>query len=484
MKKLIIFTVFLLLSCSKNEQEVKETSKEPFVQEKTTISLSSIPFTRVEELNTFSEYPEIVNYQLARKVAFIELKETGFAEEMGWGSFTLSATPIVIYNLKSIPRYYDYIVLDPEEKPIGILRVNATRSQSPSIKNTYTKIMDYQEILKQTKSEDISFFSDWKNVLFIGKKGDIGEPPTQLINIEKKEMVNQNEVKELEGEEIIDYLSENLLQPLISRDENVEDYVPEHLLKIDSIHNEIMMLKELTISQMRDSLQKNLNETRRLAKEYWKEVDNLEQEILKTNDAEIIAQTKFFGFVRRFFKRIFGSTEVKRDIYKYIPNIGDDYLRYQGKYCGPWVCYYILYKNKGLDYYNFFESQASTYNTSKIIGLFKKDWGDERPMYPDEIKGSISKISNYSIWVSARPVVMAKNAFEHIYYNQRPVIILCWQGKGLHWTLGYGVRRLGTLPWRYYYFKQIDNGAKIRNHSDLNGYHSLEWWNLFFFVYD
>ena len=116
--------------------------------------------------------------------------------------------------------------------------------------------------------------------------------------------------------------------------------------------------------------------------------------------------------------------------------------------------------------------------------LFKKDWGDERPMYPDEIKGSISKISNHSIWVSTRPVVMAKNAFEHIYYNQRPVIILCWQGEGLHWTLGYGVRRLGTLPWRYYYFKQIDNGAKIKNHSDLNGYHSLEWWNLFFFVYD
>ena len=37
MKKLIIFSVFLLLSCSKNEQEVKDTSKEPFVQEKSYI---------------------------------------------------------------------------------------------------------------------------------------------------------------------------------------------------------------------------------------------------------------------------------------------------------------------------------------------------------------------------------------------------------------------------------------------------------------
>ena len=36
MKKLIIFGVFLLLSCSKNEQVVKDASKESFAQEKTT----------------------------------------------------------------------------------------------------------------------------------------------------------------------------------------------------------------------------------------------------------------------------------------------------------------------------------------------------------------------------------------------------------------------------------------------------------------
>lgn len=488
MKKLIIFGVFLLLSCSKNEQQVKDTSKEPFVQEKTTISLSSIPFTRVEELNTFSEYPEIVDYQLARKLAFIELKETGFAEEMGWGSFTLSSTPIVIYNLKSIPRYYDYIVIDPEEKPIGTLRVNANRENSTLIKAVCSSITDYNRLLSKSLERTPSLFENWLGAQYVGLKGAIGEPPSQLIENNSGLSVSSDEIKELEGEEIIEYLLQNVYSQILPIEEKAFETLPNHFFEIDSVKAEIDYSKKITIEQVRDSMQSNLNDIRKNAKNFWYEIENNKEVFSQMTDEELVTGgTKFWGRIIRVFRRIFSfrtdrnSTVIEkyeRNIYNY-PRRG---------WCGPWVCGYIVYANQKIDKYSFFENCASTFGEFGEANVLLRFLG--RPMTPAEMSWSMPIASLGRIRIEPSLYHRDMYAYDQIKNNKRPVILLCgvvdqkkrWNA---HWTLAYGAKQTGSYLWRNYYFLQIDNGAKIKTIGDSEkNYHQVDWWNAWLMVWD
>lgn len=100
---------------------------------------------------------------MARKIALLELQATGFVEEMNWNGYHLSERPIVMYDLNSVPKYYDYIALDTENTPIGTVRVNATKKKSTILQGMFSKTFNYNEMLSKSSVSTPSFFMDWKD---------------------------------------------------------------------------------------------------------------------------------------------------------------------------------------------------------------------------------------------------------------------------------------------------------------------------------
>ena len=133
-KVLLLMGVLTLLACQKKEFLEPEVSKSSIEKNAKAEDLS-FPFATEEELSFFKSNPKVLHYEKARKVALLEMQLTNYIEEMNWNGFHLSEKPIVIYDLASVPKYYDYIALDSENEPIGTVRVTATKEKNTVLQN-------------------------------------------------------------------------------------------------------------------------------------------------------------------------------------------------------------------------------------------------------------------------------------------------------------------------------------------------------------
>ena len=95
----LIIVAFLLKSCSNdelNEHVVSNVS----IEKGASIEDYNLPFADPEELKSYtSKKSNVVDYTLARKIALLEAKETGFVDEMNWNGFQISENPILICDL-------------------------------------------------------------------------------------------------------------------------------------------------------------------------------------------------------------------------------------------------------------------------------------------------------------------------------------------------------------------------------------------------
>lgn len=218
-----ISLIFITMSCSGNLSEV-EILKHSIKQDQA-LEPDNFPFSNDEELKSYLTNSKIVNYNLIRKIALLELSETGFLKDLGWKGCRLSQRPITLYNLNSEPRFYDFIVYDPENKIIGTVRTYAQKTESTVISGTYQKCFDYNSMLTKAKTNNPTLFIDWKGEEFVGVKSKAGEAPTNLITKEGRTIAN-NQVKDLEGEEIIDFFKDNLFSNLTTDKNEILQKLP------------------------------------------------------------------------------------------------------------------------------------------------------------------------------------------------------------------------------------------------------------------
>lgn len=411
------------------------------------------------------------------------MQATGFVEEMNWNGYRLSQKPIAIYDLNSLPRYYDFIALDTENSPIGTLRVNATKEHSTSIKGIYTYTFNYGESLSKSTVSNPSLFIDWKGDEYVGIKSKAGEVPQQMVSAHTGEKILQTDVRELKGEEIIELMSNNLFNSLLPKDNNSFGNIPEHLLADEEIKEEIEFSKTITIGMVRDSMNVALIQSEKEAKAFWEEMASIEPEVMVLTEDEINADSKFFGHLKRIFRRVFSKTDTSLITIDKYDRRKEEYRR--GGWCGPWVCGYILFVNQGVDKYTFFEKSASTEGELGVLNFALRLFG--RPMTPVEMSRSMPVASNGRIWINPSLHFRDMYAYDQIKYHKKPVIRLCGVNGGLHWTLAYGARQTGNWLWRNYYFLQIDNGAKVGvpgNKGDGRNYTSVDWWNPWLMVWD
>ena len=89
------------------------------------------PYASVEELEAIAEESdEYVYWRVARTFALIELE--AFREEAVWYNATLSERPVVVYDSKSRPKYYEYRVLRNGEEIGAVTAVAQKKDGGPT----------------------------------------------------------------------------------------------------------------------------------------------------------------------------------------------------------------------------------------------------------------------------------------------------------------------------------------------------------------
>ena len=465
-KVLLLMGVLTLLACQKKEFLEPEVSKSSIEKNAKAEDLS-FPFATEEELSFFKSNPKVLHYEKARKVALLEMQLTNYIEEMNWNGFHLSEKPIVIYDLASVPKYYDYIALDSENEPIGTVRVTATKEKNTVLQSLFSKTFNYNEMLSKSSVTHPSFFIDWKGTEFVGQKSKSGEAPMQLIATESGNLIPQSEVKEPNNQEIIDALVNEVFSDFYTKDEKIAQQL------------QLQGIEKINVNGVRDSLQRSLLESEEGAAAFWEDIDEVEGELLQTSDEEIVnTNSKFFGRIRRWFSRkILKTDETPYTIDKYYWKDGSLYNK--NGWCGPWVCGYIYWVKYGINAYDNFLSYATTRGEGIIpAGIFKKFEG--RPMTPDEMYIAMRDISRGDMSISSSYNFKDATAYNHI-KSMRPAIRLCMSEGNLHWTLAFGAKKIGPVVWRKYEFRQIDNGSKVGKKGEFS---STEWWNIWLLVFD
>lgn len=204
----IPFCVILLFAC--NNEDLSPEILGSSIESNHKRQELYIPYADSVELKELAQNKKVLDFELARKITLLEMNETGFVQDMGWNGYHLAPNPVVIYNLESWPKFYDFIAFDSENNAIGTIRVNANRKNSSVINGVYSSVFDYNEFLTKSNASNPSIFMDWKGEQFVGVRSKGGKAPKQIISVDNGTPVLMENMRELEGEEIIQHTTETI----------------------------------------------------------------------------------------------------------------------------------------------------------------------------------------------------------------------------------------------------------------------------------
>ncbi len=464
----------MFISCSKNELE-NPTIINQTISKTTENSFLNIPYTDSVTLSKFDNDKEILNYNLARRIAMIEADGVGFVEEMNWEGHSLSKQPVVIYGFDSKPKYYEFFYKNAEGQEVGSVMVMAKKKAATVLQEVRGTVRDYSALYSKAGAGS-TFITDWAGNMYMGVVGKSGDTPTAVIDPETGETVE--EITELSDEEILDEVVEAL------KSQEQEFIVDTDSIADESLKKEIEEEATLSLDQQVDSLHKALEIEHAERDAFWEVMEEYADSLLVVTDEELTSDSKFFGRWWRRFRSIF----IDKTTYKYeLPEYKKDFTNRGGRYiapgtsdrewCGPWTMDWIYHVRKGGSKYSHFESWASTLGP---IGWTCRTLG-AKPMFPKEMCISMRKATS-SIWINPYYSTGRWNALDHIRHPKTPIVILTTAGRQMHWKVGYGCYRTGNIFWRNYYFACQDNGSlKIPKN---NHYHRSSWFITFVKVYD
>lgn len=88
---------------------------------------------------------------------------------------------------------------------------------------------DYNEFLTKSNTSNPSIFMDWKGEQFVGVRSKAGKKPNQIISVENGSPVSMENMRELEGEEIIQHMETHIL-PLLIPNQHAFEQIPDYVL--------------------------------------------------------------------------------------------------------------------------------------------------------------------------------------------------------------------------------------------------------------
>jgi hypothetical protein len=205
---------------------------------------------------------------------------------MGWEGYRLSQIPVVLYGFDNKPKFYDFIVLNAESKPVGTITAYARKAASTIIKEVSPNIKDYGLLLSKASlgGNKASLFVDWTGNSYVGLLGKSDETPTSVVNVETGNVAE--EIKELEGAEIIQELQKDMLPALLPQDFSIYDNLTSE--GNQELQEEIEASKTLTLNVLVDSMKTTCQQDVENTKAFWTELETEVPNITEMNDDEIL----------------------------------------------------------------------------------------------------------------------------------------------------------------------------------------------------
>lgn len=450
---LIVFVFFvstIFMSCKEqifDEPEVTNIS----IVKKPENNLLNIPYTDSTTLSKFSNHRDILNYNLARKLALLELDATGFRKDLKWDGYQLSKMPVTIYGFDSKPKYYEFIVKDAENYEVGTVTVEARRKTSGVLFELRKDIRDYSSLFAKSGS-GTKLIADWSGNLYMGVVGKAGDEVTTVVNTKNGEQVEG--MKELSDEEVL----EQMIAVLEDDEKGLEQM--SDTLPNDEAKNKLNEIQKVSAVEQEDTLRANLEKEHAERDQYWAAMEEYADSIMLVSDSVIVEKSsKFLG---RWFRRLFSSRNTsKYEMARYANNLG--YRQNDDSWCGPFALGWIYHTKRGKDKYNNFLSYASTIGPAiggPIVGLGSRLIG--RPMYPREMWLATYFVTDWDIYVYPCYSVGKYHAYEYIRTKDEPVLIYQFPD---HYVTAYGCYRQGNFWHSDFWFAIEDSGAHVSDKS-------------------
>ena len=415
---------------------------------------NAIPYADSLELASFKGDNQVVNHNLIRKLAMIELSTEGFNNNMSWDGHKLSEYPVVLYGFDSKPKFYEFMVLDAEGKEIGTVRTHSRRKTGGVLNQVSDNVKNYQSLT--TKSGVGSkLFADYGGNLYGGFVSKSGDSPETVVDLTTGE--SENNPKELTDEEILEDLSVSLresAQEATKVTDTISDTEVKEKLAEDNPEE---------VETQIDSLEQRMHQEHEQRDEYWAEIEEKSEELLETSDEEIVSKSK--GWFSGWFESYNDSEYI---ISEYDVTEHDNLSTgHSTNWCGPyamgWIYYTKMDRSDRSGNYDYFLKHAS-----HLFGT--------RPMFPWQMFFSMAAASRGKVWVMPWFSSGRHSAYWHVRGGHNPIIILTrW---GSHWKVGYGTYRRGWKKWPRYYFATKDNGKGFHRHDRAS------WFFLYLRVYD
>jgi hypothetical protein len=305
-----IVVLFGMFSCTNEDLYVGDTTLSPLSSN--VAAPSDVPFADEQTLAEIAANPAVISYTIARKLATVKM-ELSIKESMNWHGARLSEKPVVIYDGKSNAKYYEFIVLDQQDKELGTVTTCAQKESNAVVACILPFVRDYTALI--TKGGDYKLINGgYPSRLFLGITGKSGEEPSAVIEPETGETVTS--IPSGDAQEVITSLS-------ALSDEEKAAY---GITNVDEVITEV---KQKDAQNKAD------------AEEFWSVIDASVDAINATSDDAITAAVNDSK-----------STWYSYDEYR-IPafyNSGMYYTRWDG-WCGPSAIAWI-YRGLYSSYYN------------------------------------------------------------------------------------------------------------------------------------
>lgn len=469
MKKLnlIIFIISLFfISCNSDNLNISDST----ITVKNSTTESNIPFASASTLSDIANTSSNVSYNIARKLAVVEL-EAGIKQQMNWQGATLSEKPVVIYDGKSSPKYYEFIVTNEAGKEIGTVTTCVKKEADAVVTHVLPYVRDYSTFT--SKGDNFKMISGgYPGRILVGILGKSGDEPSSIIDPESNTTVSNVLTEDAQG----------TIDAINSLTEEQKDSIGIH--NTDSLINAV---------EENDALQQEY------AKAYWEIMDTLASSIDSTTDDEIssiVNESKAGGTWTSYDEYIiprFNTTNLKNTrwagwcgpsalawVYRGLySSYNGTYLPLAGESTFSSGTYRQMSGTKGYYYFSDDPSNSDIDNDGRVNSL-DPDWVNSQssnadgglyadlaslgglylwpsitnnqngPTLPFSLRVALAYVTKAKYWVGVPFVLPGATEYghQHIRNNQLPLI--CLVDGFSHYVVAFG-SKYKNWNWDWYY---------------------------------
>ena len=309
---ILLATVCVLFVTGCDDALVVEPTSKSIITIHGEAAMRNIPFATEAELHAIdTSDPEVIPWKFARTMLYFDLRFYE-AEEHGWQSATLSERPVIIYDSRSRPRYYEFIVHENGDA-IGTMTAYARKVSTNTLSHVLPYTRDYEYDTVSSKGSAYAQVDiHYPRSVGIGILSKSGDDVFGVADIHTGEAVDAAALDEQRERDVNEWVSDPDIRDAL---EDMAEYYSEQQYSIsdgdvsDSTDNSEEDAPSAhpiggDIRSIIDTIETQQEEFEKRVVAYWDMMAQLPDPLPEIDDAEIDefaidTKWKFFGYESR-----------------------------------------------------------------------------------------------------------------------------------------------------------------------------------------